>query len=133
MTEEKCAYCGRPATANVIEKKMNNRIFKFCSESCKKDFVKNMADEKRITKEREKVELRCLEREIGFKAKQLEKGIIETRFVNQLPGQPALIIEGFEGQLKPKFLIENDIDRLNQRLKEAKNRIKELGDEDETS
>jgi len=82
--------------------------------------------DRRVTKQRLAVEIECVGREIQFKEDELKNGIVETRALNQLPGQPAIIIDGFKDNVKPSFLIENDLSRLRQNIIEITERMDQI-------
>jgi len=84
-----------------------------------------------ITRERINVEIRCFERKLKFKEEQLKSGIVETRATNSIPGQPALIIDGYKDGIKPMYEIENDIDRTNQQINEFKRQLEDLDQAEE--
>ena len=85
------------------------------------------AFERKIQKQRYGIDIQCIDREIKFKKEQLDNNvIIETRMINQIPGQPGIIIDGYKDHIKPAFLIENEIDKLEQRKKEFNELIESI-------
>jgi len=107
-----------------------------------RDKVKNLAPQKskeQIKYERKlrtedlNTDITCMQRDIDYKRDQIKNGIEETRVINRIPGQPAIIIEGYKNHLKPPHLLENEIDQLNKQIKrnnEQINTMKELQDAD---
>lgn len=93
--------------------------------------------QRKIQKERLEIELTCIRREIKFKDEEVSSGnIIETRAVNQIPGQPAITLDGYQDGLKPKHLLENEMDQLNLIIKQKQEMIddiKKLEEEDAKS
>ena len=87
--------------------------------------------QRKIQTENETIEIECSLREKKFKEEQLKSEIVETRFVNQLPGQPALVITGYKDQLKPRYLLENEIARIDQMVKIRRETIENMRKQEE--
>lgn len=85
-----------------------------------------IAYERKITKERNSIMIKNIQREIEFKQEQLISGIKETRTINRIPDGTAVTVDGYIDNKKPKFMIENEIDALNQRKKEFEQQIKDI-------
>ena len=78
--------------------------------------------ERKIRLQRIKVEKICFERELAFKQHELDsEEIIETIVPDN--GQ---LVSGFKDNVKPPFLILNDIDKIKQALSEKDEIINEL-------
>jgi len=88
--------------------------------------VEEMNRQRYITKMRTKARLNCIQRDIDFKKAQLECGkITETRVVHRMPDGSMSIVDGYVDGLKPKHILENEIDQqsveiilMNEQLEE---------------
>lgn len=85
-----------------------------------------VAYERKITKERNEVMIKNIQREIDFKKTELEKEIIETISIHRIPDGTAIRVDGYADGKKPKFIIENEIDSLNQRIQEFEEQNKNI-------
>lgn len=92
--------------------------------------------ERKIRKERLEVEIGCIQRDMAYKQNQVDTGLItETRAINQIPGNPAIILDGYSDGLKPKHILENEIEQHKLRIKEKEEQIaniKKLEEENAT-
>lgn len=91
-----------------------------------KESEEQIAYNRKITKERNSVMIQNIQREIDFKKEQLEKEIIETISIHRIPDGTAIRVDGYLDGKKPKFIIENEIDSLNQRIEEFKDQNKNI-------
>lgn len=111
-----CKQCGKEITEG-----------EFCNGECSKMFKDNEQAQRQISKERYEKEIIFFEREIKFKQDQIDsKNIVETRMVNIIPGQPAIIVDGYKDGCKPEFMIQNEIDQKNQQIKERKKHLEDI-------
>ena len=86
-----------------------------------------MQYEREQTRKRLEVNLKCYEREAAFKQGEITSGnIIETRAVNQVPGQPAIILDGFKDGLKPAFAIQNELDQIKLHIDSIKEQLENI-------
>ena len=129
-----CDQCGKQLKEEIFSKKIGGTEKRFCSRDCIKLFEVNISAQRIIQKERMENDINFLNREIDFKKEQIQSGnIVETRMINQLPGQPAIIIEGYKEGTKPSYILENEIESRMQRIKEIKRQmdnITEMEEED---
>jgi len=102
------------------QEKLKQRI-----EESKKS-AEQIAYDRRVTKERNKVMVDCIKRELDYKQNELANGITETRTIHRIPDGTAVSVDGYIDNKKPKFMIENEIDTLNQRIKEFEEQIKNI-------
>ena len=79
--------------------------------------------ERKVTKQRYEVDIKCLSRERDFKTEQLKNEILETRTAIHQPNGQVIIQEGYVDNKKPKWLIENEVDIINQKLRERLDQI----------
>jgi len=84
------------------------------------------AYDRKIKKERNKIMTTNINREIEYKLLQLDNGITETRTINRIPDGTAVVVDGYVDNLKPKFMIQNEIDTLGQRVKEFNEEVKAI-------
>ena len=120
--DEICEQCGKELTTMITER-LGGQDKNFCNEDCVKLFKINLETLRITTEERCETEIHFLEREIKYKQNQLKKGITETRAINQVPGQPAVRLDGYKDGLKPEYIIENEIEKNNQLIKEQERQI----------
>ena len=73
-----------------------------------------MKYERETQKTKYLVEIRCMERAIAFKKAQISSGQIIER------------IEGFEGNIKPTFMLENEVDLNQMQISQRKLMIAEI-------
>ena len=122
-----CEQCAKKITDKLIKEKLGGQEKVFCSQDCLKLFKINIAEQREISKERTQGDIDFMERENTFKKNQVDSGkIVETRMVNKVPGQPSIVIEGYKDGLKPKYIIQNEIDRNNQLIKERKRQLENI-------
>ena len=95
------------------------------SEQLKKERVQRQYDRK-VSLSRLAVRIGSIARDITYKMKQIETGIItETRSIHKLPDGTAAIVDGYVDELKPKFIIENEVDYLKNEMDLIKEQIEE--------
>lgn len=82
--------------------------------------------ERHVTKQRYEVDMVCLNREKAFKQQQLDGEVLETRTTIHPPSGQTVIQEGYVDGKKPKWLIENEIDILNQKIRERKEQLENI-------
>lgn len=121
-----CEQCGKKVTDTLIKEKLGGQDKNFCNKDCLKLFEINMEEIRITTEERTNKDIHFLKREIEYKATQLKKGIEETRAINQVPGQPAMILDGYKDGLKPAYILENEIEQNEQRIKEKRRQIENI-------
>jgi len=88
--------------------------------------VNQMKVQRHITKMRTIARKNCIQRDIDFKKEQLDSGkIVETRVLHRMPDGTISIVDGYEGGLKPKHILLNEIDQqsvevtlMNEQLEE---------------
>ena len=134
--ETLCEQCGKKVEDKLIKEKLGGQEKNFCSKDCVNLFKTNLEAQRVTTSERIDSEIHFLERENEYKSNQLKKGVTETRAINQVPGQPAMILDGYVNGLKPDYIIENEIDKNKQIIKEhnrQQENIKQARKEDAAS
>ena len=89
-------------------------------------FKINTEAQRVISEERTNTEINFLKRENDYKANELKVGITETRAINQVPGQPAMILDAYVDGKKPAYIIQNEIDKNNQLIKEQKRQLENI-------
>ena len=124
--EVTCEQCGKKIEGELFKKQLGGQEKNFCNRDCIKLYKINMEEQRKITEERTNSDINFLDREIKYKQEQLKNGITETRAINQVPGQPAVILDGYSDGLKPAYIIENEIERDNQQIKEKKRQIENV-------
>lgn len=68
--------------------------------------------------------LDSLTRHFNFKTEQVISGqIIETRSIHQIPDGSAVKVDGYIGGLKPKFLLEDEIEEIKFHMELLKEQI----------
>jgi len=83
--------------------------------------------DRKITKIRLGVQEKQLERDIIFKLAQIESGeITETRTIHKLADGTMSIVDGFINNLKPKHILENEVDELKARVEMFKEQLIEI-------
>ncbi len=117
-----CEQCGKKITEGIKER-LGGQDKNFCNKDCVKLFKINLEALRITTEERCKTQINFLKREIEYKQNQLRGTITETRAVNQIPGQPPNTVEGYVDGLKPPYILENEIEKNNQLIKEQKRQI----------
>jgi len=124
--EKICDQCGKKITDKLFKEKIGGQEKLFCSKDCIKMFKVNIEGQRIISEERAEKQIDFLEREIEYKKNQLTNGITETRLINVSPGQQATIVDGYKDGLKPAYILENEIDKDNQIIKEHKRQIENI-------
>ena len=122
MVELICEQCGKILVEGIKER-LGGQDKNFCNKDCVKLFKTNLESSRITIEERCKTEINFLNREIGYKQNQLKNEITETRTINTVPGQPSTVLEGYVGELKPAYIIENEIEKAKQLIKEQKRQI----------
>ena len=122
MVELICEQCGKTLTEGLKER-LGGQDKNFCNKDCVKLFKINLEESRVTTEERCKTEIHFLEREIEYKKNQLKKEITETMEINKVPGKPSIVLEGYVNGLKPEYILENEIEKNNQLIKEQKRQI----------
>lgn len=85
--------------------------------------------ERNVQKIRLKTGIINTQREIDFKKKQVESGvIIETRTRHILPDGTSALVDAYVDGLKPEFLLLNEIDELLSRIDINKSQLQYLED-----
>lgn len=85
------------------------------------------ARESRIVSE---LAIKFMKRELAYKENQIKTGIIEeTRATNRIPGQPAIILDGFIDGKKPMFIIENEKDQCENHIRIEEEKLKNIEDQ----
>ena len=120
--DESCEQCGK-TLAEGLKERLGGQDKNFCNKDCIKLFKINLEELRLTTEERCKTEIHFLEREIEYKQNQLKGKITETREITKVPGKPSTVLEGYVGGLKPAYIIENEIEKNNQLIKEQKRQI----------
>lgn len=78
--------------------------------------------ERKVTLERAETDIRCLEREKKFKESELQEGAIIEKNESTY-----LSMSTFpQDEIKPKFIVENELDIINQKIKEKKRQIEKI-------
>ncbi len=124
--ETVCDQCAKKVTDKLIKERLGGQEKNFCSKDCLKLFKLNTEEQRIISEGRTLSEIKFTEREIEYKQEQLKNGIKETRVLNTQPGQPTVILDGYVDGLKPAYIIENEIDRNKQLLKEQRKRLENI-------
>ena len=77
--------------------------------------------------------IKNIQREIDFKKEQLKTGVKETRTIHTLPDGSAAIVDGFVEGVKPKHVLENEIDAftVKQQIFEEQLRQMKIKEEEE--
>ena len=126
-----CIQCGKEldeSKSPILETKIGGQVFKVCDSECEKKLREQTAEERKDRKEQAFTDIKIYEREIAYKKVQLEGKVIEKNHsvlynTRSFP----------KDDLKPKFVLETEIERLNE-LKEISRKIikniKELEEED---
>ena len=120
-----CEQCSTEITT-MITKKIGGQEKDFCSEDCVNLFKTNIEAQRVTSEERMGKDINFLNREIEYKKDQLKNGITETRAINQVPGQPAMILDGYKDGLKPDYIIKNEIEKDKQRIKEKRRALEDI-------
>ncbi len=118
-----CEQCGKGVTDKLIKERLGGQDKNFCNKDCVNLFKINLEALRVTTEERCATQIHFLKREIEYKQNQLKGEITETRAVNQVPGQTSTVLEGYVDGLKPKYILENEIEKNNQLIKEQKRQI----------
>ncbi len=121
--ETLCEQCGKKVTDKLIKERLGGQEKNFCNKDCVNLFKLNLEALRVTTEERCETEIHFYEREIEYKQNQLKGIITETRVVNKVPGQPSTVLEGYVDGLKPAYIIENEIEKNKQLIKEQKRQI----------
>lgn len=106
-----CENCGKKFADAIYIQKVGGKETRLCSKECVKEYKFLVSEQRRMRVERLEKQIICLNRDVVFKTEEINTGnILETLAVNQIPGQPACILEGFKDGLKPKHIIQNEIE-----------------------
>lgn len=85
------------------------------------------AYDRKVSKIRLNTQLKQWGREIDYKQKQIATEIItETRTIHKLPDGTTTIVDGFTDGLKPKHIIENELDQLKAMIEMNKEQLAEI-------
>jgi len=83
-------------------------------------------DRKR-TKQINAVRIVNINRDILFKQNQVDTGeIVETRSIHRLPDGTATIVDGYIDHLKPKHILQNEIDEAKNKVEFYEEQIKQI-------
>ena len=124
--EASCEQCANKVEDKLIIEKIGGVEHKFCSKNCIEIFKVNIEEQRNISEERATKQIEFLEREIGYKDNELKTEITETRVLNTIPGQPSVILDGYVDGKKPAYIIQNEIERNEQLIKEQRKQIKNI-------
>ena len=103
----------------------------FCPK-CKKIQEVDMVFHRKKTRLHNETQIKNIQREIEFKATQVKSGDIqETRFVKIADSGQPTIIDGYKDNLKPKHILENEIDDLKARQDLFKEQLRALNQAEE--
>lgn len=86
-----------------------------------------LAFDRKQTKLRKQSQLRSIERTIKFKQDQIDsKNIVETQSIHYIPDGTAVRVDGYKDNLKPEFVLINEIDNLNTQAEGIKDQLKNI-------
>ncbi len=115
-----CIQCGK-ILDKFLETKFGGQVFKVCNTKCEKLFIEQMKETRKENLGKAKADLKMYERELAYKRVQVEGEVIEkneSKIYN---------IRSFpKDDIKPKFVLENEIDILNAQLRKKKEEIKNM-------
>lgn len=99
---------------------------KFC-EKCDVLEKEQMDFNRSKTKMQSQVQISNISRHITYKEEQVKSNTVqETRIVKIADNGEATIMDGYIDQIKPKFLLENEIDELKVRQELFKQQLKAI-------
>lgn len=123
-SKNSCIQCGKELKESEqpsIEVKFGGQVFKVCSEECSNIFVVDMKKERKDNLEKAKIDLRMNERELAYKTAQLGTDILEKN-ESKLSN-----IRSFpKDDIKPKFVLENEIETIQFQIKKQRQKIKNM-------
>jgi len=86
-----------------------------------------IAYERELNKRNAKVNIKALNRIKEFKQAQIDTGkVVETQSVHTIPDGTAVKVDGYINGLKPTFLLQNEIDYIENDIQTFNNRIKDI-------
>ncbi len=122
-----CIQCGK-ILEEFKESKFGGQVFKVCNEDCEKEFIKQMKEQRAENIAKAKIDLKMYGRELTYKKVQLDGTVIEKN------ESKIYIIRSFpKDDIKPKYVLECEMDIINAQIKQKKEEIKnmeELEDQD---
>ena len=124
--EVTCEQCANKIADELRKEKIGGVEHKFCSKDCIALFKTNMEEQRNISEVRATKQIKFLEREIDYKENELKTEITETRVLNTIPGQPSVILDGYVDGLKPAYIIQNELERDQQLIKEQRKQIENI-------
>jgi len=95
-------------------------------EKCEVLKAEQTARERKESIEKGGINIKIIQREIAFKIKQLETGITETRSIHKIPDGSVVTVDGYVDNLKPEFIIKNELDLLNYNIETYKRQIADI-------
>ncbi len=124
--EEKkcCIQCGKEldeSKSPILETKIGGQVFKVCNSDCEKKLRKQTKEEREDRLEQAQTDIKIYNREIAYKKVQLDGKVIEknTSVLYNTRSFP-------KDEMKPKFILETEIERLKEMKKISERIIKNI-------
>ena len=119
-----CIYCGK-VLDKFVETKFGGQVFKVCNKKCEKLFIAEMIETREYNLEQAIIDLRMARRELSYKKAQLGTGVLEKN------ESPLYTTRSFpKDEVKPKFVLENEIDMIEFQIKKKIKIVKNMEEDD---
>lgn len=118
--KDTCISCGKELVNKVLVR-FGGQEFKVCCKRCEKQFIKDMKEERRLKLKKAEIDLKMRNRELAYKQVQIKDKSMEkneSKLYN--------LVSFPKDDLKPKFVLENEVDMLNFMIKEKEKEIKNM-------
>ncbi len=122
--EEKksCIQCGKELKG-FNEIKIGGQTFKVCNKQCAKLLAEQIKEERKDKLDKSRIDLKMNQRELAFKMAQIATGVLEkneSKLYN--------VVSFPKDDLKPKHVLENEIDMIKFHLIQKEKEIKNMED-----
>lgn len=118
--KDTCISCGKELVNKVLVR-FGGQEFKVCCKRCEKQFIEDMKEERRLKLKKAEIDLKMRNRELAYKQVQIKDKSMEkneSKLYN--------LVSFPKDDLKPKFVLENEVDMLNFMIKEKEKEIKNM-------